>query len=163
MIWSYFPLPIPLVTERTSSPSSTTVPANTVEPALLKTAAGSPVMDAWLTLACPKMTVESRGMTLEVRRMIRSPGLMSLTDIRTSSPSSVCTQTWSTCRLIISARSSTDFSWVQSSKMSPICCRKMILPAVPMSPRTKEVPMAAASKTETSIFQDRRDLRPLMK
>ena len=119
-------------------------------------------MEDWLTLASPLTMTPSRGMRLPVRTMMTSPTCTSATFTRTSwSPA--WSQTLSTLRLMVWARSATDFLWVHSSRISPIFRRNMMLLAVPLSPRRRETEMATASSTGTWMCPWSRQARPRFK
>ena len=60
---------------------------------------------------------------------------------------------------ILLARSSTDFLWVHSSRISPTPSRNMMEEAVLILPRTMEMAMAVPSSTGTSIFPFARGLK----
>ena len=147
---SYRPSPTLLRTRMTHSPSSTAVPAYTSAPTPLRTASGSPVMLAWLTIASPSATSPSKGMRPPVRTTTRSSTLMSAMGQSTSAPSAVRHHTCSMGSAIERARSSTVFLCVQSSSSSPTPSMKTMEEAVSQSPRTSETITAAASSTGTS-------------
>ena len=117
-------------------------------------------MDAWFTLAAPPVTLPSSGIMEPMRTMMVSPTFISRTGARTSCPSSVLVQTWSTLRDMVRARSSTDFLWVHSSRSSPICSMNMMEPAVGNSFRAMATVIAVASRTGTSSFPRERHPMP---
>ena len=135
-------------TRRTHSPSSTTVPAYTVEPGRRATGMDSPVRDAWLTMTSPSSITLSSGIMPPICTAMRSPGRTLLRGSCTS-PSSVLTQTRSMFRDMLRARSSTDFLWVHSSSSSPSPSRNITEPAVPKSPRAMEMPTDRPSSSST--------------
>ena len=58
--------PAVFFTQSVISPSSMAVPAYTYMPASFLTGTDSPVIDAWLTMASPKATMPSSGITLPI-------------------------------------------------------------------------------------------------
>ena len=143
--------PLTSLTQMVSSPSSTTVPAYAYFCAFFWTGTDSPVSDAWLTIASPAVTTPSKGITLPIWTTISSPVRIWSDGTRISCPSFI-NHALDTCNDMLLARSSTDFLWVHSSRISPIPRRNIVDPAVSKSPRKMDTPIAVASRTETSSF-----------
>ena len=93
----------------------------------------------------------SKGIIFPICTLTRSPALTSEVDTRMSC-SPWQSQTFPTFKDILLAKSSTDFLWVHSSKISPIPRRNIIEPAVFILFLAIETPIAVASRTGTSIF-----------
>ncbi len=82
---------------------------------------------------------------------------------RSSSVPPFLTHTLSTLRLMVRARSATDFLCVHSSRISPILSMNMIVEAVSVSPRRTDTVIAVASRTATSSLRCRSDFMPRAK
>ena len=108
------------------------------------------------------MSLPSSGIMLPMRTMISSPTLTSEMFL-SSSVSPDLTHTLSTFRLMVRARSSTDFLCVHSSRISPILSMNIIDDAVSVSPRRTETVMAVASRTATSSRLCHSDFTPRAK
>ena len=112
-----------------------------------------------MTAPLPSTTTPSKGITFPMRSTTWSPGLTFSVSTRTSLPSER-----SHTRLIFKdmllARSSTDFLWVHSSKISPIPSKNITEPAVFISRRKRDTVMAVPSRTETPSLPCPRVLAP---
>ena len=128
-------------------------------PTVFRIGMDSPVMEAWFTIASPAESFPSSGIIFPVRTTISDPVFTSLIGRRSSCPFTT-TQTLSTFKDMVRARSSTDFLCVHSSSVSPIESRNMTEEAVPKSPRSIELVIATASRSGTSIFPRRRQPMP---
>ena len=102
-----------------------------------------------MTIASPRDTTPSNGITFPMRTTTRSSGSICFVGTRISC-SSLKSQTFPTFRDMSRARSPTDFLCVHSSSNSPMPSRNMIELAVFISLRRMETPIAVASRAATS-------------
>ena len=102
-------------------------------------------------MASPSSTAPSKGITFPMWITTRSSSRICDAETRSSCSPIFC-HTLLTFRDMVRARSSTDFLCVHSSRSSPTPSRNMTEEAVSISPRNTETPIAAASRTGTSIF-----------